>query len=66
MNAKQRRIDSRASLSIIGGIGAKVINKASGKPVMVIGKGDKPFSVRVLRGDKRKIVVKLAQLQIVC
>ena len=63
MNAKQRRIDSRAALSIIGGIGAKAINKASGKPVMVIGKGNKPYSVRILRGDKRKLTIRFALLE---
>lgn len=62
MNSKQRRINSRQSLAAVGGIGAKAINKGTGKPVMVIGRGDKPYSVRVIRGDKRKLSMRINML----
>lgn len=62
MNSKQRRINSRQSLAAVGGIGAKAINKATGKIVAIIGKGDKPYSVRVIRGDKRKLSMRVNML----
>lgn len=62
MNSKQRRINARQSVAAVGGIGAKAINKATGKIVAIIGKADKPNSVRIMRGDKRKLVIRLAML----
>lgn len=63
MNAQQRRINSRQSLAAVGGIGAKAINKATGKIVAIIGKGDKPYSVRVIRGDRHKVTMHVNLLE---
>lgn len=62
MNSKQRRTNARQSLAAVGGIGAKVINKATGKIVAIIGKGDKPYSIRVIRGDRRKLSMRVNML----